>query len=115
MSNYRSFKLSEESWPEAVRALWMAGVKNRRDGIEPAKPEAAEKEAWGRILREWSAMTVHEVCHEPDFMPLVRADWRCSCGSSGLGKGGLIATVRGVLCRPCNDTNRQAIVAPEGS
>ena len=102
--SYRTFRLSEESWPEAVRALWMAGVKNAREGNRPAKPEAAEKEAWGRILREWSAMTVHEVCHEPGFLALVQADWRCQaegCGSSGLGSGGLLTTSEGVRCHRC--------------
>ena len=98
---YRSFKLSEESWPEAVRALWMAGVKNAREGNRPAKPEAAEKEAWGRILREWSAITVHEVCHEDGFLELCQADWRCACGSSGLGKGGLLVIAGEVWCEPC--------------
>ena len=100
--SYKTFKVSEETSPDLTRALWMAHRLNVREGIAPRDPIPSQHEAFGRILREWSAITLGQVSSEPGFDVLCRADWRCeSCGSSGLGTGGLKAEAGQARCYPC--------------
>ena len=104
MSGYRTLKVSDESAFDLARLLWMAERLNTRDGNHPLNPIARQAEALARIVREHSAMIVAQVCHEPGFLELCQADWRCTglqCGSSGLGKGGLFVIGGSVLCREC--------------
>lgn len=109
--SYRTLKVSDETAFDLARLLWMAEKLNAREGNAPLSPQSRQAEALARVVREHSAMIVQQVCHEPGFMELVRADWRCSCGSSGLGKGGLVVSPAGVRCHPC--TARGEIVDPE--
>jgi hypothetical protein len=101
VSGYRSIKVSDETAFDLARLLWMAERLNAREGNYPSSPQARQAEALARVVREHSAMIVSQVAHEPDFMPLVKADWRCACGSSGLGTGGLVVVGERALCRPC--------------
>ena len=100
MSGYRTFRISDDTALDVVRALWIATVLNRREGYT-GSARAEECEALSRIVREWASVTIASVAHDPAFMPLVEADWRCGCGSTGLGSGGLMVTPAGVTCRPC--------------
>ena len=100
--SYRTLRVSDESAFDLARLLWMAERLNTREGNHPTNPIARQHEALARIIREHSAMIVGQVCHEPGFAELCAADWRCACGSSGLGKGGLLATPAGVRCHPCS-------------
>lgn len=99
--SYKTLKVSTETSPDLVRALWMADQLNRREGLAPREAIPSQHEALGRILREWSSMVVAMVSGEPDFDTLCRADWQCGCGSSGLGKGGLMVVAGQVWCEPC--------------
>ena len=101
MSGYRMFRVSDETAFDLVRALWLADRANAREGIQPANPAAREKEALKRIILEWSAVVVGQLCHEPGFGELCAADWRCGCGSSGLGSGGLHVAGGVVYCSEC--------------
>lgn len=99
---YRTLRVSMDTVPDLVRALHLARRANEREGICPARPEAAELEAFGRIIREWSLVAIHAGPIDDDFVTLGRADWSCSeCSSSSLGSGGLVVQVGRVLCHPC--------------
>lgn len=105
MPGYRTFRISDDTALDVVRALWIATVLNRREGYT-GSPRSQECEAMSRIVREWASVTIASVAHDPEFMALVDADWRCTvpgCGSTGLGGGGLTVTPVGVTCQPCRE------------
>ena len=101
MSGYRTLRVSDETALDLARALWLAREANRREGNRPARAEAEQAEALGRIVREWAGYALPQLSDAPGFLDLCRSDWRCACGSTGINKGLLTATVRGVLCQPC--------------
>lgn len=101
MSGYRTLRVSNETALDLARALWLAREANRREGNRPAKPEAEQAEALGRIVREWSSYALASLSDAPGFEAICKADWRCACGSTGINKGLLTVTSRGVLCQPC--------------
>jgi len=109
VSDYRTFRLSSETWPDTVAATWAAGVLNDAEGNSPGKATSREMEAWGRICREWLSVVLSQVSHHPDFPALVAADWRCPCGSSGIGSGGLSVIAGRVTCQKCR---QNALAAP---
>ena len=102
MGAYRTLRVSDETALDLARALWLAREANRREGNRPAKPEAEQAEALGRIVREWAGYALPQFSDAPGFDSLCRADWVCSsCQSTGINKGLLTVTSRGVLCQPC--------------
>jgi len=101
VSGYRTLKVSDETAFDLARALWIASRLNAREGINPAKPEANQAEALGRIIREWQSVSLAQVASEPDFPALCQADFRCPCGSTGLNAGGLVVHAGAVACRSC--------------
>lgn len=101
MSGYRTFRISDELAPDFVRALWLAIQANRREGNWPSNPQAREKEALRRVILEWSGVVVSQLSSEPGFLELCQADWRCPCGSTGLGSGGLHVAGGQVYCSDC--------------
>jgi len=102
MPGYRTFRISDELAFDFARALWMADRLNRREGNFPSNPAAREKEALRRIILEWSGISVSQVASEPGFLELCQADWRCGCGSTGIGSGGLLVLAGGVFCADCS-------------
>lgn len=101
VSGYRTLRVSDETAFDLVRALWLAERANEREGIVPASPEARQAEAFGRMIREWTAITLPSQPTTPEFLVLTNEDWRCPCGSTGLNKGGLQVRQSRVLCRAC--------------
>lgn len=99
--SYKALRVSLETVPDLVRALYLAGLANDQEGNSPSRPEARELEALGRIVREWSSVALPSVHLGPEFDALSASDWTCQCGSSGLGKGGLVVHAGKALCRPC--------------
>lgn len=101
MPGYRTFRISDELAFDFARALWLADRANRREGNYPGNPLAREKEALRRIILEWSGVVVSQLASEPGFLELCQSDWRCACGSTGLGAGGLLVYQGRGWCPEC--------------
>lgn len=101
VADYRTLRVSMETVPDLSRALWLAERANEREGIRPAKPEARQAEAFGRIVREWTSITIHSQPMTEEFIALTIADWRCACGATGLNAGGLRVIAGKALCGTC--------------
>lgn len=93
--SYKTLRVSDESNRDLCRALWIATRLNAAEGILPATPEATQAEAFGRIIREWSGVALHEISDQAlrNLQHFEAADWHCrECGSSALNRGGLALT-----------------------
>jgi hypothetical protein len=101
---YRSLKVSEDTFPDLARALWVAGTLNDRDGNTPPTAQARQAEAFGRIVREWSQEALPGF-DAPGFEELCQADWRCQCGRTGIGDGLLTVAFGRAWCRDCLPTD----------